>query len=161
MVNEGLAAKVESTAKAAGLQVIATGTGEKFAGGATAKFTVALQSDPTKTLLLELSDDLDPNRPGIVEGLQKYFAEAALRLRNPRPDAFYTLHGIALSFGQFAWPFHESTSGSDTSVVHGEIRLEDGEGSPLHAKVAVAMTVTFREIIAAPEQPFAEGFIYN
>jgi hypothetical protein len=31
----------------------------------------------------------------------------------------------------------------------------------LHAKVAVSMTVTFRDVVAAPEQPFAEGFIYN
>jgi hypothetical protein len=31
----------------------------------------------------------------------------------------------------------------------------------LHAKIAASMTVTFRDIVAAPEQPFAEGFIYN
>jgi hypothetical protein len=31
----------------------------------------------------------------------------------------------------------------------------------LHAKISAAVTVTFAEIVAAPEQPFAEGFIYN
>ena len=72
-----------------------------------------------------------------------------------------TLHGLPLSFGRFGWPFHESTSGADTSLVHGEVRLEDGGESVLHAKVAVSMTVTFREVVEAPEQPFAEGFIYN
>jgi hypothetical protein len=45
--------------------------------------------------------------------------------------------------------------------VHGEIRLEDGEESLLHAKNAASMTLTFAEIVKAPEQPFAEGFIYN
>jgi hypothetical protein len=31
----------------------------------------------------------------------------------------------------------------------------------LHAKIAASMTVTFAEIVKAPEQPYAEGFIYN
>ena len=35
------------------------------------------------------------------------------------------------------------------------------ERGGLHAKIAASMTVTFRDIVAAPEQPFAEGFIYN
>jgi hypothetical protein len=41
------------------------------------------------------------------------------------------------------------------------VRLEDGGENLLHAKIAASMTVTFREIVAAPEQPFAESFIYN
>jgi hypothetical protein len=45
--------------------------------------------------------------------------------------------------------------------VHGEVRLEDGGESVLHAKIAASMTVTFREAMGAPEQPFAEGFVYN
>ena len=36
-----------------------------------------------------------------------------------------------------------------------------GQPSPLHAKIAAAMTVTFRDIVRAPEQPFAESFILN
>jgi len=72
-----------------------------------------------------------------------------------------TLHGLPLSFGKFEWPFHASTSGADTYIVHGEARLEDGKESLLHAKVAASMTVTFAEVVAALEQPFAETFIYN
>jgi hypothetical protein len=90
-----------------------------------------------------------------------YLAEAAKRLKNPRQDVYLTLHGLPLSFEKFTWPFHASSTGADTFLVHGEVRLEDGEGSPLHAKVAASMTVTFAEIVKAPEQPFAEGFIYN
>jgi hypothetical protein len=72
-----------------------------------------------------------------------------------------TLHGLPLSFGKFEWPFHASTSGADTYIVHGEAKLEDGKESVLHAKVAASMTVTFAEVVAALEQPFAESFIYN
>jgi hypothetical protein len=93
--------------------------------------------------------------------VRAYLAEAAKRLRNPRPECALTLHGIPLSFGRFEWPFHPSSSGADTSLVHGEVRLEDGGESVLHAKIAASMTVTFRDVVAAPEQPFAEGFVYN
>jgi len=161
MMSEVLAVQVESAAKAAGLVVVSTEAGQEVSGGATAKFTLALAADPGKTQLLELSERFEFGRPDLKEGVQAYLAEAALRLRNPRPDCYLTLHGIPLSFGRFGWPFHESTSGADTSLVHGEVRLEDGGESVLHAKVAVSMTVTFRDVVAAPEQPFAEGFIYN
>lgn len=161
MQSEVLAIQVESAAKAAGLVVTATEAGEKYSGGATTKFTLALAADPSKTELLELSERFEFGRTDLKEGVAAYLAESALRLRNPRPDCYLTLHGIPLSFGRFGWPFHESTSGADTSLVHGEIRLQDGNESILHAKVAVSMTVTFRDVVAAPEQPFAEGFIYN
>jgi hypothetical protein len=45
--------------------------------------------------------------------------------------------------------------------VHGEVKLEDGKESPLHAKIAASMTVTFAEVLPALEQPFAESFVYN
>ena len=90
-----------------------------------------------------------------------YLAEMAKRLQNPRPELYLTLHGLPLSFSRFAWPFHQSTSGADTSLVHGEVRLENGVDHVLHAKISASMTITFREVVAAPEQPFAEGFIYN
>ena len=66
-----------------------------------------------------------------------------------------------MSFGKFAWPFHGSTSGADTFVVHGEVHLATGEDSPLHAKISAAITQTFKEVVVAMEQPFAEGFIFN
>jgi hypothetical protein len=72
-----------------------------------------------------------------------------------------TLGGLPLAFGKFQWPFHRSTSGADTYIVHGEIGLADGGTQNLHAKVAASVTVTFAEIVAAMEQPYAESFIYN
>jgi len=110
---------------------------------------------------LELSERFEFGRPDLRDQVKEYLAEVAKRLRNPRPDCYLTLHGLPLSFGQFGWPFHESTSGADTSLVHGEVRLEDGGESLLHAKIAASMTVTFRDVVAAPEQPFAEAFVYN
>jgi hypothetical protein len=159
MTSEVLAVQVESVAKAAGLVVVSSETGEKYSGGATTKFVLA--SDPAKTQLLELSESFEFGRTDLMDGVKAYLAESAKRLKNPRPDCYLTLHGLPLSFGKFGWPFHESTSGADTSLVHGEVNLEDGGESLLHAKIAASMTVTFRDIVAAPEQPFAEGFIYN
>jgi hypothetical protein len=161
MMSEVLAIQVEAAAKSAGLVVVSTEAGEKYSGGATAKFMLALAGDPKKTELLELSEGFEFGRADLMEGVKAYLTESARRLKNPRPDCYVTLHGLPLSFGRFGWPFHESTSGADTSLVHGEVRLEDGGESVLHAKVAVSMTVTFRDIVPAPEQPFAEGFIYN
>ena len=161
MMSQVLAIQVEAAAKANGLVVVASESGEKYSGGATTKFTLALAADMKKTELLELSEGFEFGRADLMEGVKAYLAESAQRLKNPRPDCYMTLHGLPLSFGRFGWPFHESTSGADTSLVHGEVRLEDGGESVLHAKVAVSMTVTFRDVVPAPEQPFAEGFIYN
>jgi hypothetical protein len=156
-----LAGQVESAAQAAGLTVAATAAGADFSGNPTTRFTLALRNDPAKSQVLELSDTFDFSRAELLSDVKAYLAEAAKRLRNPRPDCYLTLHGLPLSFGKFAWPFHQSSSGADTALVHGEINLETGEESVLHAKIAASMTVTFREVVAAPEQPFAEGFIYN
>jgi hypothetical protein len=156
-----LAAQVEAAAKTAGLVVVSTEVGEGFSGSPTARFTLSLAGDTAKTFVLELSDQFDFSHADLLADVRTYLAEAAKRLKNPRPDCYLTLHGLPLSFGKFAWPFHVSTSGADTSLVHGEIRLEDGEESVLHSKIAASMTLTFAEIVKAPEQPFAEGFIYN
>jgi hypothetical protein len=156
-----LAEQVASAAQAAGLTVASTVAGADFSGNPTTRFTLALAADSAKTQVLELSDTFDFSRAELAGEVKVYLGEAAKRLKNPRPDCYLSLHGLPLSFGKFAWPFHQSTSGADTSLVHGEIRLETGEESILHAKISASMTVTFREIVAAPEQPFAEGFIYN
>ncbi|HEX9200368.1 MAG TPA: hypothetical protein VF865_12465 [Acidobacteriaceae bacterium] len=161
MMSEVLAVQVGAAAKSAGLVVVSSESGEKYSGGATTKFTLALAVDPKKTQLLELSEGFEFGRTDLKAEVAEYLAESAKRLKNPRPDCYVTLHGLPLSFGKFGWPFHESTSGADTSLVHGEVRLEDGGESVLHAKIAASMTVTFRDIVAAPEQPFAESFIYN
>jgi hypothetical protein len=145
----------------AGLTFVASEPGTDFAGTPTTRAVVALIADQTKEFVLELSAAFDAANPKFAVELATFFAEAAQRLRNPRPDCYLTLHGFPLSFGKFAWPFHGSTSGADTFIVHGEIRLEDGSDSILHAKISAAMTQTFNTVVAALEQPFAEGFIYN
>jgi hypothetical protein len=155
------AAHLETAAKAAGLNLLAIEPGTDFAGVPTTRATLALAADPAKTLTLELSEAFDASDPKFAAELAEFFKESAQRLQNPRPDCYLTLGGIPLSFGKFAWPFHGSTSGADTYIVHGETRLEDGHGSPLHAKVSGSMTQTFATIVSALEQPFAEGFIYN
>lgn len=156
-----LAGQVEAAAKSAGLVAVSSEVGKDFSGNPTTRFTLALAADTAKREVLELSDRFDFSRADLLADVSLYLAESAKRLRNPRPDCYLTLHGLPLSFGKFEWPFHLSTSGADTYLVHGEIRLEDGHESVLHAKIAASMTVTFAEIVKAPEQPFAEGFIYN
>src|ERR1700730_1226996 len=156
-----LAAQVEAAAKAAVLVVASSAVGEDCSGNPTTRFTLGLADEPAKVQVLELSDKFDFSRADLLGEVQTYLAEAAKRLKNPQPDLYLTLHGLPLRFGKFTWPFHLSTSGADTYLVHGEVRLEDGEESLLQAKIAASMTVTFAEIVLAPEQPFAEGFIYN
>jgi hypothetical protein len=90
-----------------------------------------------------------------------HLAAEARRLRNPRPECYVTLGGLPIAFGKFQWPFHLSTSGADTYIVHGEINLADGGTLNLHAKIAASVTVTFAQIVPAMEQPYAETFVYN
>ncbi len=160
-----LAGQITDAAKVAGLVITSSESALDSSGTVTTRFNLALESDPAKTGLLELTEQLDLSRAELIAEVHHYLAETARRLQNPRPDCYVTLHGLPLSFGKFNWPFHSSTSGADTFLVHGEIRLEDGlhdgQPSPLHAKISASMTVTFAEIVPAPEQPFAEGFIYN
>lgn len=156
------AAQVEAAASAAGLRAQPVEPGTDFAGAPTSRYLLSLHDDATRSHDLELSTMLDLDGSSTLQaGLREYLADLAMRLLNPNPDYFLTLGGLPLSFGRFAWPSHGSTSGADTFVVHGEVRLETGEPSVLHAKVAGAMTQTFVEVIPAKEQPFAEGVIYN
>ncbi len=160
--NTELARQVEGAIQSAGLAVRGLESGTDFAGETTLRFQIGRPGPEAATQMLEMSAGLDlAGAPELRSQLRDYLAEAAIRLRNPRPDCYLTLSGIPLSFRNFAWPFHGSTSGADTYLVHGEVYLEDGERSPLHAKISAAMTVTFAEIVPAPEQPYAEGFIYN
>jgi len=155
------AAQLDALARAHGLTLTAAEPGIDFSGQPTVRATMALAADPTHKLLLELGERFDAADPKFAAELNSFFAETAQRLRNPRPDCYHTLLGLPLSFGSFAWPFHASTSGADTFIVHGQTNLETGGESILHAKVSASMTRTFAEIVAALEQPFAESFIYN
>jgi hypothetical protein len=152
---------LEAAAHNVGLTLTAAEPGTDFTGASTTRAIVALASDPTRQLVLELSEAFDAANPKFAAALAVFFRETAQRLRNPRPDVHLTLHGLPLSFSKFAWPFHGSTSGADTFIVHGDIRLEDGHGSKLHAEISASLTQTFASVIVALEQPFAEGFIYN
>ena len=160
-LSNALSPALEAAARAAGLTVTPAEPGADFAGNPTVRATIALAADPTRTQLLELSEKFSSADPKFSAQLAQYFAEAAERLRNPRPDCYLTLLGLPLSFGKFAWPFHASTSGADTFIVHGEIRLENGEESVLHSKISASLTRTFAEAVVSLEQPFAEGFVYN
>lgn len=162
-VESTLVANLQTAARTAGLIVLSVEAGSDFNGHPTTCFRLGASADAPseRTLLLELSEVFDFHKPELLPEMTSHLREAAQRLRNPRPDAYVTLAGLPVSFSHFAWPFHRSTSGADTFIVHGTVHLEDGTGSPLHALVSASMTVTFAEIVPAPEQPYAETFIYN
>jgi hypothetical protein len=151
---------IESAASRAGLTLVSTSEGADHSGQPTAIFQLGLPG-VEKTLQLELSGTFEFDTQKLLPEMTTHLAAEAKRLRNPRPDCYVTLDGLPISFGKFQWPFHRSTSGSDTYIVHGEIRLADGTESILHAKIAASVTVTFAEIVPAMEQPYAETFIYN
>jgi len=69
-----------------------------------------------------------------------------------------TLTGLPLTM-KLDWPFHQSTSGADFWVLHGDIRLEGSEG--LHAPVAVNMSLTVREVMPSLEPTDAEAPVIN
>lgn len=155
------AAQLDALAHAHGLTLTPAEPGTDFSGHPTTRGTMTLAAEPAHSLLLELGERFDAGDPKFAAELNSFFAETAERLRNPRPECYFTLLGLPLSFSNFAWPFHASTSGADTFIVHGQINLETGGESVLHAKVSASMTRTFAEVVAAMEQPFAESFIYN
>jgi hypothetical protein len=69
-----------------------------------------------------------------------------------------TLRGLPLTI-RLEWPFHQSTSGADFFVLHGDIRLEGSEG--LHAPVAVNLSQTVREVLPSLEPKDAEAPVIN
>src|SRR6202789_3465707 len=151
----------------AGLNITAAEPGADFTGAPTTRAVItlagnaALSSDPARQQVLELSQAFDAPAPNFAAPPPLFLPGAAPRLPHPRPAVFLTLHGLPLSFGKFAWPFHGSTSGADTYIVHGNVHLQDGRESKLNANISASMTQTFATVVVALEQPFAEGFIYN
>ncbi|MFZ0770306.1 MAG: hypothetical protein WB781_20335 [Candidatus Sulfotelmatobacter sp.] len=69
-----------------------------------------------------------------------------------------TLKGLPLTI-RLEWPFHQSTSGADFWVLHGDIRLEGSGG--LHAPVAVNLSQTVREVMPSLEPKDAEAPVIN
>ena len=160
-IKSSLVSSLQTAAANAGLSLVSTSQGADFHGQPTTVFELGLNDGSSRTLKLELTHDFDFDKSHLLPEMAAHLAAEARRLRNPRPDCYVTLAGLPIAFGKFQWPFHRSTSGADTFIVHGEIRLADPEHQALHAKVAASVTVTFAEIVPAMEQPYAETFIYN
>ncbi len=159
-----LVSSIEAAASKAGLVLVSVTQSNSSDGRSTAVFQFGLTEGetPGKTLKLELTDGFDFDKPELLQQMNGHLAAEAKRLRNPRPECYVTLGGIPVAFGAFQWPFHGSTSGADTYIVHGDIQLDDGGAhNQLHAKVAASVTQTFAEIVPAMEQPYAETFVYN
>jgi hypothetical protein len=160
-LKSSLVSSVQTAAAKAGLSLVSVTQGADFHGQPTADFELGLPGASGRTLHLELTSAFDFDKSHLLPEMTAHLAAEAQRLRNPRPDCYVTLGGLPIAFGKFQWPFHRSTSGADTYIVHGEIHLADSEHQALHAKVAASVTVTFAEIVPAMEQPYAETFIYN
>ena len=84
--------------------------------------------------------------------------DAGVQAVDARKKIWVTLTGLPLTI-QLNWPFHQSTSGADFSVLHGDIRLEGSDG--LHAPVAVNLSQTVREIMPSLEPQDAEAPVIN
>src|ERR1700690_45495 len=69
-----------------------------------------------------------------------------------------TLSGLPLTI-RLEWPFHQSTSGADFWVLHGDIGLAGSEG--LHAPVAVNLSQTVREMLPSLEPKDVEAPAIN
>jgi hypothetical protein len=160
-VKSTLVNSLRTAATQAGLSLISVTQGSDFHGEPTTVFELGLADGSNRSLKLELTHDFDFDKSDLLPAMTAHLAAEAKRLRNPHPECYITLGGIPLAFGKFQWPFHRSTSGADTYIVHGEMYLADGKNSGLHAKLAASVTVTFAEIVPAMEQPYAESFIYN
>jgi hypothetical protein len=156
-----LVSTMEAVAARAGLLVSAS-EGADFHGRPTAVFELRrVNAGGGRRAKLELSEGFQFDKLELLAALTAHLAAEAKRLRNPRPECAVTLGGLPVAFGQFQWPFHQSTSGADTYIVHGEMHLADSGAHNLHAKVAASVTQTFAEIVPSMEQPFAESFVYN
>ena len=152
---------VQELAAQLSLTVTSAGSGADFTGAPTAQ--LQLKSVEGTVYSIEISERLGSEfetHPELREELRSYLQVLAKRMRSPRPEVFLTLHGLPLSLQQFKWPYHRSTSGADSFILHGTAQLADS-GSPLHAKVAASMTVTLAEVLPALEQPYAESVTFN
>jgi hypothetical protein len=159
--SESISQLLQESASKAGLSVAAVESGADFTGAATAKLQLKSATGATQTI--ETSERLGAeieHNPTLRDELASYFKTLAKRMSAPRPDVLLTLHGLPLSMQQFSWPYHRSTSGADSFILHGVVQLAE-PGSPLHAKIAASLTVTFAEVLPTLEQPYAEAVTFN
>jgi hypothetical protein len=83
--------------------------------------------------------------------------------REAADKVWVTLTGLPLRI-KLEWPFHQSTSGADFWVLHGDIRLEGSDelhAERLHAPVAVNLSQTVREVMPSLESKDAEAPVIN
>src|SRR5579862_6800363 len=127
-MSASLVSQVEAAAAKAGMKLSSTAAGSDYKGRSTQVFELALPSASSgaPTLKLELSASFNFDKPELLPQMTAHLAAQAKRLRNPRPECYVTLAGLPVAFGKFEWPFHTSTSGADTFIVHGEMHLADG-----------------------------------
>ena len=79
-------------------------------------------------------------------------------MENQQKTIYVTRTGLPLSF-HFDWPFRRATSGADFDVLHAEITLENSQG--LHARVAVNLSATLREVLPSLDPKDTEAPIIN
>ena len=96
------AVTLETAAKAAGLVLTPLEPGKDFHGEPTTRATLTLPAAPGRSITLELGHRFQADDPKFAPGIAEFFAEAAVRLRNPNPHAFVTVHGLPVSFANFA-----------------------------------------------------------
>ena len=152
---------IQELASKANLTVISAGSGKDFTGAPTAMLELKSPSGTTHSVETTeaLAIEIEKREP-LGEELKTYLQALAKRMQGTRPDVFLTLHGLPLSMQQFSWPYHRSTSGADSFILHGIAQLAE-PGSVLHAKIAASLTVTFAEVLPALEQPYAEAVTFN
>src|SRR5438067_10875195 len=161
IASHSISQQIQELALQAGLTLAGAGSGTDFTGAPTTK--LQLKSAIGTTYSVETSESLSAEierHTPLGDELRVYLQTLAKRMQAARPDVFLTLHGLPLSMQQFSWPYHHSTSGADSFILHGIAQLAE-PGSPLHAKVAASLTVTFAEVLPALEQPYAEGVTFN
>ena len=97
-------------------------------------------------------------RADMLAEVGTYLAEAAKRLKNPRQDCYLTLHGLPFELREvyMAVPWIELGGGYVPGAWRGAAGDWRGESRCMR-RWRRLMTVTFAEIVKAPEQPFAEG----
>lgn len=152
---------VQEIAAAAGLRIASISSATDFNGASTAQIQFKSLSGSASSLEISESftDEIE-RRSELRDQLSTYLRALEKRMRAPRPEVFVTLHGLPLAMQQFKWPYHRSTSGADSFILHGIAQLAEPE-SPLHAKVSASLTVTFAEVLPALEQPYAESVTFN
>jgi len=93
---------------------------------------------------------------------QTHASGAAIRAKNPKPNAYLTRLGLPVSI-ELNWPFHLSMSGADFYVLHGDMKLEVEvkDGTPLHALLSVHVSQTVKEALPSLERDVCESLIIN